>query len=131
RPPDHEAAGQVHRHRRAARRPATLRRRYVRGVAVHLRRKPREGGKSMSAVIEAPISMVQAVADLHLPPKADQRMQDLMDRHNNGALTPEEREQLETLVDLRSPKYLRNRDCSIARGADSKIARPGTGRIDL
>ena len=54
----------------------------------------------MSAVIEAPISMVQAVADLHLPPKADQRMQDLMDRHNNGALTPEQREQLEMLVEL-------------------------------
>ena len=54
----------------------------------------------MSAVIEAPISMVQAVADLRLPPKADQRMQDPMDRNNNGALTPEQREQLEMLVEL-------------------------------
>ena len=54
----------------------------------------------MSAAIEAPISMVQAVADLHLPPKADQRMHDLMDRNNNGALTPEQREQLEMLVEL-------------------------------
>ena len=34
-----------------------------------------------------------------LPPKADQRMQDLMDRNNNGAFTPEQLEQLETLVE--------------------------------
>jgi len=45
------------------------------------------------------IEMVEAVADLHLPPRADQRLQDLMDRNNNGA-TPEEREQLEALVEL-------------------------------
>jgi len=54
----------------------------------------------MSAVIEAPIEMVEAVADLHLPPRADQRLEDLMDRNNNGALSPEEREQLESLVEL-------------------------------
>jgi len=56
----------------------------------------------MSALIEAPIEMVEAVAGLHLPPRADQRLQDLMDRNNNGALTPEEREQLEVLVELRN-----------------------------
>jgi hypothetical protein len=54
----------------------------------------------MSAVIEAPMEMVEAVADLRLPPKADRRLQDLMDRNTNGALTPEEREQLEALVEL-------------------------------
>jgi hypothetical protein len=54
----------------------------------------------MSAVIEAPIEMVEAVADLRLPPKADRRLQDLMDRNTNGPLTPEEREQLEALVEL-------------------------------
>jgi hypothetical protein len=37
----------------------------------------------MSAVIEAPIEMVEAVAGLHLPPRADQRLHDLMDRNNN------------------------------------------------
>jgi hypothetical protein len=46
----------------------------------------------MSAVIEAPVEMVEAVADLRLPPKADRRLQELMDRNTNGALTPEERE---------------------------------------
>ena len=41
----------------------------------------------MSAVIEAPLEMVEAVADLRLPPKADRRLQDLMDRNTNGGLT--------------------------------------------
>ncbi len=100
RPPDHEAADQVHRRRRSPRRSATLRRRHVRRIAVRVSRHPREGDESMSAVIEAPIEMVEAVADLHLPPRADHRLQDLMDRNNNGALTPEEREQLEALVEL-------------------------------
>ena len=54
----------------------------------------------MPITIESPTSMIETVADLHLPPKADQRMQDLMDRNNNGALTPEQREQLEILVEL-------------------------------
>jgi len=54
----------------------------------------------MSSVIEAPIGMVEAVADLKLPPGADRRLQDLMDRNNNGALTPEERAELESWVEL-------------------------------
>jgi hypothetical protein len=54
----------------------------------------------MPAVVEAPIEMVEAVADLRLPAKADKRLQVLMDRNTNGALTPEEREQLEALVEL-------------------------------
>ena len=41
----------------------------------------------MSAVIEAPIEMVEAVAGLHLPPRADQRLQDLMDRNTTVRLT--------------------------------------------
>ena len=47
--------------------------------------------------------MVEAVARLHWPPRADQRLQDLMDRNNNGALTLEVREQLEALVELSPP----------------------------
>jgi hypothetical protein len=46
----------------------------------------------MSAVIEAPVGMVEAVADL--------RLQDLMDRNTDGALTPEERDELESGVEL-------------------------------
>jgi hypothetical protein len=54
----------------------------------------------MSAVVQAPRGMVEAVADLRLPPWSDRRLQTLMDRNTNGALTPEEREELEALVEL-------------------------------
>jgi hypothetical protein len=54
----------------------------------------------MSAVIEAPIEMVEAVAALRLPPRGDHRLQILMDRNTNGALTPEQKEELEALVGL-------------------------------
>ena len=54
----------------------------------------------MVAVISAPVDMVEAVAALRLPLRADRRLQDLMDRNNDGALTPGEREDLETLVEL-------------------------------
>ncbi len=54
----------------------------------------------MSTVIEAPREMVEAVANLRLPSKTDQRLQSLMDRNTNGELTPEERSDLESLVEL-------------------------------
>lgn len=54
----------------------------------------------MSAVLEAPLEMIEAVAALRLPAKADQRLQTLMDRNTNGLLTPSEREDLEVLVEL-------------------------------
>jgi hypothetical protein len=54
----------------------------------------------MAAMMEAPRDLVEAMADLRLPPRADRRLQELMDRNTNGRLTPEEREQLETLVEL-------------------------------
>ena len=44
----------------------------------------------MPAVIEAPVDLVEAVADLHFPPKTDQLLQSLMDRNNDGTLTPTE-----------------------------------------
>jgi hypothetical protein len=56
--------------------------------------------KMMSAVIEAPVDLVEAVADLRFPPKTDELLQSLMDRNNDGALTPAERGQLEGLVEL-------------------------------
>jgi hypothetical protein len=54
----------------------------------------------MATVVQAPLEMVEAVASLRLPPRADQRLQVLMDRNTNGALSPGEREELETLVEL-------------------------------
>jgi hypothetical protein len=44
--------------------------------------------------------MVETVADLRLPPRADRRLQALMDRNTEGTLTPGEREELESLVEL-------------------------------
>lgn len=54
----------------------------------------------MAAVVEAPLEMLEAVAALRLPPKADRHLQALMDRNTNGALTPAERDELEALVEL-------------------------------
>jgi len=54
----------------------------------------------MAAVIQAPREMVEAVAELRLPPKTDRRLQRLMDRNTEGTLTPDERDDLEALVEL-------------------------------
>jgi hypothetical protein len=54
----------------------------------------------MTTVVEAPIKMVEAVAALRLPARADQRLQILMDRNSEGSLGPEEKEELETWVEL-------------------------------
>ena len=53
----------------------------------------------MNAVIETPREVLEVVAALRLPPREDRRLQSLMDRNTEGTLTPEEREQLEALVE--------------------------------
>ena len=53
----------------------------------------------MSAVIEAPVVFMEAVAHLRLPPIEDQHLQALMDANTNGTLTLEERTRLESLVE--------------------------------
>lgn len=53
----------------------------------------------MSATVEAPVDLVESVAHLRLPPKEDDRLQELMDANTNGTLTATEREQLESLVE--------------------------------
>jgi len=55
---------------------------------------------SMSSTIAAPVNWVEAVGNLHFPSKADRRLQELMDRNNEGLLGPSEREELEALVEL-------------------------------
>ena len=54
----------------------------------------------MTAVVQAPLEMVEAVAALRLPPGTDDRLQALMDRNTEGTLTQAEREELEALVEL-------------------------------
>lgn len=54
----------------------------------------------MSAVVSAPLQMVESVAALRLPPRTDRRLQLLMDRNTEGGLTPDEREELAALAEL-------------------------------
>lgn len=54
----------------------------------------------MSTTIDAPVEWVEAVGNPRLPPKANERLQQLMDRNNEGLLTEAERADLESLVEL-------------------------------
>ena len=54
----------------------------------------------MSTTIDAPLEWVESVGSLRLPPRTDQRLQELMDRNNEGLLTDTERAVLESLVEL-------------------------------
>jgi len=54
----------------------------------------------VSITIDAPLEWVESVGSLRLPPKADHRLQELMDRNNDGLLTETEHEDLESLVEL-------------------------------
>jgi hypothetical protein len=54
----------------------------------------------MSAVVEAPLELVESVAAMRFPARTDALLRSLMDRNTNGALTPAEREELEALVEL-------------------------------
>jgi len=54
----------------------------------------------MSSVIAAPVDWIESVGNLRFPSKADRRLQELMDRNNEGLLTGGEREELEALVEL-------------------------------
>jgi len=52
------------------------------------------------ATITAPVKFVRSVSELCFPPKADRRLQQLMDRNSEGKLTAAERRELEALVEL-------------------------------
>ncbi len=54
----------------------------------------------MGAIIQAPLHLMEAVAALRLPPTSDRRLQILMDRNSAGALTTDERQELEALAEL-------------------------------
>ena len=54
----------------------------------------------MTTDVQAPREMVEEVASLRFPPRAVRRLQTLMDRNTEGLLTADEREELESLVDL-------------------------------
>ncbi len=52
------------------------------------------------STIPAPAEWVAAIGELRLPSKADVRLQQLMDRNNEGELTSLERGELEALAEL-------------------------------
>jgi len=54
----------------------------------------------VNSTIAAPLNWVEAVGNLRFPPKADHRLQMLMDRNNEGRLQAGEKEELEVLVEL-------------------------------
>ena len=54
----------------------------------------------MSSVVSAPVDWVESVSSLKLPSRANRRLQELMDRNNEGQLNQAERAELETLVEL-------------------------------
>ena len=60
---------------------------------------PRDQSPVMRSTIEAPESWVESVGQLTLPKRADQRLQELMDRNNEGLLNQKEREELEAFVE--------------------------------
>jgi len=68
----------------------------------------------MNSTVAAPIDWVEAVGKLHFPSKADHRLQELMDRNNEGLLLESEREELEALVEL-------SEQLSLVRGAALQI----------
>lgn len=50
--------------------------------------------------MQDPFELAEAAAALRLAPRADQRLQELMNRNTNGILTENEREELETLAEM-------------------------------
>ena len=52
------------------------------------------------STLTAPMTWVESIGNLRLPPKTDHRLRELMDRNNEGLLSGDEREQLEGLVEL-------------------------------
>ena len=47
------------------------------------------------STLTAPTTWVESIGNLRLPAKSDRRLQELMDRNNEGLLSEDEREQLE------------------------------------
>ena len=54
----------------------------------------------MGATVVAPVEWVESVSDLRLPSRANERLQQLMDRNTEGLLTDAERAEFEALVEL-------------------------------
>ncbi len=54
----------------------------------------------MDTTVDAPLQWVESITMLRLPEQADQRLQDLMDRNNEGQLSDNEQADLAALAEL-------------------------------
>lgn len=54
----------------------------------------------VTKIVSVPRDWVVEVSELRLPEAADRRLQELMDRNNEGRLTADERRTLEALAEL-------------------------------
>ena len=54
----------------------------------------------MVTTVDAPLVWVESITMLRLPEQADQRLQALMDRNNEGQLSDDERADLAALAEL-------------------------------
>ncbi len=54
----------------------------------------------MSDTVDAPLQWVESITLLRLPEHADKRLQELMDRNNEGLLSEQERADLKALAEL-------------------------------
>ena len=59
-----------------------------------------KGFETMDTTVDAPLQWVESITMLRLPEHADQRLQDLMDRNNEGQLSDQERADLAALAEL-------------------------------
>jgi hypothetical protein len=51
-------------------------------------------------VVAAPVDWIEFVSELRLPANADRRLQELMERNNEGRLLAKERAELESLIEI-------------------------------
>ncbi len=54
----------------------------------------------MDVTVDAPLKWVESITMLRLPQHADRRLQELMDRNNEGRLSDQERADLAALAEL-------------------------------
>ncbi len=56
--------------------------------------------ETMNTTVDAPLQWVESITMLRLPEQADERLQDLMNRNNEGLLSCQERADLAALAEL-------------------------------
>jgi hypothetical protein len=74
----------------------------------------------MNGVTSAPTEWIESVGELKFPARTDHRLQELMDRNNEGQLTEAERRELESLVELSERLSLVRAEALHLLGKDSR-----------